>query len=41
MIKKLKKKKEKAESKGDVRELIRNKLITLFDNYLEDLLYFV
>ena len=39
--KKDKKKKEKVEAKGDVRELIRNKLTTLFDNYLEDLIHFV
>ncbi|MBP5699880.1 MAG: hypothetical protein J6W71_03420, partial [Methanobrevibacter sp.] len=39
--KKEKKKKEKSESKGDVRELIRKKLTTLFDSYLEDLIYFV
>ena len=39
--KKDKKKKDKGESKGDVRELIRKKLTTLFDNYLEDLIYFV
>ena len=39
--KKDKKKKDKIEAKGDVRELIRNKLTTLFDNYLEDLIYFV